>query len=151
MTKNDPVSKNALPRNLQLFYNEKQTETIIYEFDLQSINDDLLTTLRSKYGHCVFANTKKYIKCGGENENFIGYGPEDREREHRFTTLKYNVSRIDNLVYHFEHSRTSFSNGENKYYNPNHELCDKLIAMNYNKLLDYYSNIEYRKKYNKFD
>jgi hypothetical protein len=143
-----PYGDGQYQREISLSFNRDDFNV---NFDLQSINDDLLTTLRSKYGHCVFANTKKYIKCGGENENFIGYGPEDREREHRFTTLKYNVSRIDNLVYHFEHSRTSFSNGENKYYNPNHELCDKLIAMNYNSLLDYYSNIEYRKKYNKFD
>jgi predicted glycosyltransferase involved in capsule biosynthesis len=89
--------------------------------------NNLLKELTSKYGHCVFANTKKYRKCGGENENFIGYGPEDQERENRFITLKYNVSRVDNLVYHFEHSRTPFSNGDNKYYDPNHKLCVELL------------------------
>ena len=38
----------------------------------------------AKCGHCVFINTEKYKKCGGENELFIAYGPEDVERYERF-------------------------------------------------------------------
>lgn len=120
-------------------------------FNLQLIDDKLLKKLRSKYGHCVFANTNKYIECGGENENFIGYGPEDQERENRFIKLRYKVSRVNSLVYHFEHFRTNFSNGNNQFYSSNHSLCEKLINMDYTSLLNYYSNIEYKKKYSKFN
>jgi hypothetical protein len=143
-----PYGEGQYQREISLLFNRDDFNV---NFDLESISDNLLKTFPSKYGHCVFANTKKYRKCGGENENFIGYGPEDQEREHRFITLKYNLSRIDNLVYHFEHSRTPFSNGDNKYYKSNHDLCDKLMAMNYETLLNYYSNIEYKTKYNKFN
>jgi hypothetical protein len=30
-------------------------------------------------------------------------------------------------------------------------LCDKLLAMDYKSMLDYYNNIEYREKYDKFN
>ena len=61
------------------------------------------------------------------------------------------MSRVDDLVYHFEHLRTPFSNGDNKYYTSNHTLCDKLLTMNYNSLLNYYNTVEYKQKYNKFN
>jgi hypothetical protein len=143
-----PYGDGKYQREISLGFNRDEFNV---NFDIQSIDDNSLKTLTSKYGHCVFANTKKYRKCGGENENFIGYGPEDQERENRFITLKYNVSRVDNLVYHFEHSRTQFSNGESEYYNPNHKLCDKLLEMDYKSMLDYYNNVEYRQKYDKFN
>ena len=143
-----PYGDGKYQREISLGFNRDEFNM---NFDINSIDTNLLKTLTSKYGHCVFANTKKYRKCGGENENFIGYGPEDQERENRFLTLKYNVSRIDNLVYHFEHSRTPFSNGDNEYYDPNHKLCDKLLAMDYKSMLDYYDNVEYRQKYDKFN
>ena len=143
-----PYGDGEFQREISLSFNRNYFNV---NFDLQSIDNKLLKTIRSKYGHCVFADTKKYIKCGGENENFIGWGPEDQERENRFITLKYNVSRVDNLVYHFEHSRTQFSNGSSKYYDLNHKLFDKLLAMDYKTILDYYDNVEYRQKYNKFN
>jgi hypothetical protein len=143
-----PYGDGHYQREIPLTYNR---DNFNLQFDISSIEPSILKTLRSKYGHCVFANTKKYRECGGENEGFIGYGPEDQEREFRFITLKYIVSRIDDIVYHFEHSRTSFSSGENQYYQFNHELCSKIMSMDTNKLLDYYSTIEYRKKYTNFN
>ena len=143
-----PYGDGEFQREISLDFNRNDFNV---NFDLQSIDNKLLKTIRSKYGHCVFANTKKYIKCGGENENFIGYGPEDQERENRFIKLKYKVSRVDDLVYHFEHLRTPFSNGDNEYYDPNHKLCDKLLAMDYESILGYYNNVEYRQKYDKFN
>ena len=54
-------------------------------------------------------------------------------------------------MYHFEHLRTPFSNGDNEYYDPNHKLCDKLLEMDYESILGYYNNVEYRQKYDKFN
>jgi hypothetical protein len=143
-----PYGDGQFQREIPLKFNR---DDFNINFDIPSIEPSILKTLRSKYGHCVFANTKKYWECGGENEGFIGYGPEDQEREFRFITLNYVVSRIDDIVYHFEHSRTSFSNGENKYYLPNHDLCSKLMSMKSNELSNYYSTIEYKQKYTKFN
>jgi hypothetical protein len=143
-----PYGDGKYQREISLGFNRDEFNV---NFDIQSIDNNLLITLTSKYGHCVFANTKKYRNCGGENENFIGYGPEDQERENRFITLKYNVSRVNNLVYHFEHSRTKFSNGDSEYYEPNNKLFDKLSAMDYKSMSDYYDNVEYKQKYDKFN
>jgi hypothetical protein len=143
-----PYGDGEYQREISLKYNREKFDV---NFDISDIGGEFLEKITSKYGHCIFANIKKYIECGGENENFVGYGPEDVEREFRIITLKYRISRIDNLVYHFEHSRTPFSNGDNKYYDKNHKLCDKLLAMDYKSMLDYYNNIEYREKYDKFN
>ena len=104
----------------------------------------------AKCGHCIFLDTKKYISCGGENEGFIAYGPEDSERYERFHKIDYKVDRINDLVYHFEHSRTPTSSNQNKYFNSNKSLYVKLNKMSKNEIISYYSNINYKEKYNKF-
>jgi predicted glycosyltransferase involved in capsule biosynthesis len=142
-----PYGDGEYQRDISLTYNRENFDV---NFDISDIGDEFLKKITSKYGHCIFANTKKYMECGGENENFVGYGPEDVEREFRIITLKYIISRIDNLVYHFEHSRTPFSDGNNPYFNRNHELCQNIIKMNYEGLLNYYSKVDYKQKYNNF-
>jgi len=56
-------------------------------------------------GHVQFIRRDVYIEGGMENENFQGSAPEDKERIHRFVTLGYRVARIENFIYHIEHSR----------------------------------------------
>jgi predicted glycosyltransferase involved in capsule biosynthesis len=142
-----PYGDGKYQREISLNYNREKFDV---NFDISDIGGEFLEKITSKYGHCIFANTKKYIECGGENEKFVGYGPEDVEREFRIITLKYRISRIDNLVYHFEHSRTPFSDGNNPYFDRNHELCRNIIKMNYEGLLNYYSKVDYKEKYNNF-
>jgi predicted glycosyltransferase involved in capsule biosynthesis len=142
-----PYGDGEYQREISLKYNREKFDV---NFDISDIGGEFLEKITSKYGHCIFANTKKYIECGGENEKFVGYGPEDVEREFRIITLKYRISRIDNLVYHFEHLRTPFSSGNNPYFNRNHELCQNIMKMNYEGLLNYYSKVDYKEKYNNF-
>lgn len=83
---------------------------------LKSENKDIHTSF---CGHAFFANTKKYKELGGENENFVSYGPEDRERLMRFIRLNAKVGRLDDrFVYHFEHERGQDST-------PNHKNAAK--------------------------
>ena len=57
-------------------------------------------------GFAVFVGTDFYRKSGGENEKFVSYGPEDRERLYRFCKLGGRSGRIKNgTAYHFEHCR----------------------------------------------
>ena len=82
-----------------------------------------------------------------ENENFKSWGPEDAERLYRFITLGYNVSRINDWVYHLEHAR-----GENSWYNNPHmqnnkNLWESLQRMNKDQLKQYYTSQDYLKKY----
>jgi hypothetical protein len=82
-----------------------------------------------------------------ENENFRAYAPEDKERFYRFNTLGYNIGRVNDYVYHLEHSR-----GENSWFNNphmlhNNELWNYLSNMSKQELKEYYSKQEYLKKY----
>lgn len=91
----------------------------------------------SKYGFVQFFNTESYIMGGGENENFVAYAPEDVERHYRFKTLGYKVKRINNTIYHLEHSRTPNSWFTNPYRQANEIEWIKVSKMNKNELEKY--------------
>lgn len=119
-------------------------------FDLNTLKPTDFKLWSSKCGHCIFLDTKKYIECGGENEHFIAYGPEDSERYERFYKIGFNVGRINDLVYHFEHSRTPTSSNQNKFFQKNKELYQTLNKMTKDEIIKYYSDINYKSKYKNF-
>jgi hypothetical protein len=98
-------------------------------------------------GHVQFIRRSSYIGAGMENENFISYSPEDKERIHRFGLLGYNVGRIDDTVYHLEHARTPNSWITNPYMKQNFELWDYLKGLSREELTQYYQEQKYLKKY----
>lgn len=55
-----------------------------------------------------------YIKAGGENEHFYGWGMEDLERVKRMEILGLPVSRVGGSLFHLFHSRYENS----RFYNP---------------------------------
>ena len=120
------------------------------DFDL-SILDKSSQVSTSDFGWVQFFNRSVYIEGGMENENFRGSSPEDKERFFRFTTLEYKVGRIDNWIYHLEHSRGANSWPEsirgNPYMMQNFEIWNHLQTLNKQKLKEYYSNQDYLKKY----
>ena len=120
-------------------------------FNLGDIKKESYDIWNAKYGHCIFLNTKKYKQSGGENENFIAYGPEDVERYERFIKIGYNVKRINNYIYHLEHSRTAFSNNLHSNYNNNNSLYSILTKLSKEDTINYYNNIDYIKKYKNFN
>ena len=101
----------------------------------------------SDFGWVQFFNRQVYIDGGMENENFKAYSPEDKERFYRFTTLGYNVDRINDYVYHLEHSRGENSWFNNPYMIYNMQEWEKIQTMNKRQLIEYYSQQEYLKKY----
>jgi hypothetical protein len=120
------------------------------DFDF-SILDKSSQVSSSDFGWVQFFNRSVYIEGGMENENFRGSSPEDKERFFRFTTLEYKVGRIDNWIYHLEHSRGANSWPEsirgNPYMVQNFEVWNHLQTLNKQKLKEYYSNQDYLKKY----
>ena len=66
------------------------------------------------YGHlstggAFFVNRKDYLEFGGENENFIGWGPEDIERVKRVEISGRKVHFASGPMYHLWHPRGSTS------------------------------------------
>jgi hypothetical protein len=114
---------------------------------ISNIEDIYLKNDYSEYGHCVFFRTDSYKNIGGENENFISYGPEDSERYQRCHRFGLRLHRIKDYVYHFEHSRTNFSNKENPDFINNEKLFLELKNMSDLDFISYYNDQKYCKNY----
>jgi len=102
-------------------------------------------------GHVQFFKRSAYIEGGMENENFRGSSPEDKERLHRFQKLGYKVGRIENWIYHLEHSRGNNSWPISFHGNPhmqdNIALWRYLHDLSEDELRLYYRDQKYLKKY----
>lgn len=62
---------------------------------------------RPSVGGVYFVNKEKFIYYGGENEAFVGWGPEDAERIKRLEILGATVKRVDGPIYYAYHPATS--------------------------------------------
>jgi hypothetical protein len=60
---------------------------------------------RSSVGGAFIVNKQRYLKGGGENENFYGWGPEDAERLKRMEILEEPTQRIEGPLFHLHHPR----------------------------------------------
>ena len=112
-----------------------------------SILDSKSTTAKAQYGHVQFFNKSSYIAAGMENENFRSWGPEDQERYYRFEKLGYKIGRVNDYVYHIEHSRGQDSDYANPYHGDNVNLFDYLKSLTQQELRSYYSSQKYLRKY----
>ncbi len=126
------------------------TDEVVSQF-LETGNFEILdnhsTEHTSDFGWVQFFNRQVYVDGGMENENFKAYAPEDKERFYRFNILDYNVGRINDYVYHLEHSRGQNSWFSNPYMQSNMQEWEKIQTMNKKQLKEYYSKQNYLKKY----
>lgn len=120
-------------------------------FDLKKITKEHTKVGNCEVGHCAFFNTEVYRREGGENENFISWGPEDKERAYRFARLGYKVGWLENSwVYHFEHERGLDSSKENPYMTQNENLFNQILNKSEEDLRSYYRNQQYITQYDNF-
>jgi len=119
------------------------------EYSMDFINNSPNINLYSaECGHCIFFNTDIYKNLGGENENFISYGPEDKERLYRFHLLTNSIIwRNGHKVYHLEHYRGDDSWTSNPNYYHNWNVFNSIKNLTPNEVAEYYMNVEYIKKY----
>lgn len=74
---------------------------------------------KPKVGGCIVHNKASFFDAGGENEKFISWGHEDRERYDRFTKLGYIIDRVPGVLYHLDHHIGSDSSADNPHYTAN--------------------------------
>lgn len=90
-----------------------------------------------KVGGCVVHDRNSFLLAGGENENFISWGHEDKERKIRFEKLGFKVSRVDGVLYHLDHEISTDSSPCNPYYVQNASEYRKVKYMNTEDLKKY--------------
>ncbi len=126
------------------------TDTLVSKFLNENFDLSVLgeksKPFMAKYGFVQFFNRGVYIEGGMENENFVAYAPEDAERYHRFKSFGYNVQRIDNLVYHLEHSRTINSSLSNPFMANNNGEWEKARHMSPDEYKKYLYEQSYYKR-----
>ena len=107
------------PYDSRLVYlSEEETEMFVKDMDLECLEQRDLSLLinRPSCGGVYLANKKRYLALGGENEKFVGWGPEDAERMRRVTIMDGGVSWIGiGRAYHLYHPRLENS----RYFNEN--------------------------------
>lgn len=134
----------------QVHVNDEVVSEFLNTLDF-SVLDSNSNIFDAQYGHVQVLNKKSYFSAGMENENFKGSSPEDKERFYRFTKLGYNVGRIDECVYHLEHSRGvnswPISAQKNPHMQSNFSLWEQIQNMTEEELKLYYQNQKYLEKY----
>lgn len=122
----------------------------IYEEFVNTLNTSTLDKRKSlsnsTIGWTQFINRQVYIDSFMMNENFISWGCEDDEFYYRMRVLGNRIARIDNYVYHLEHSRTNNSWFSNPNFNNNYQLWNQIKTFDKNQLIQYYKNQDYLKK-----
>lgn len=107
------------PYDSRLVYlSEEETEMFVKDMDLECLEQRDLSLLinRPSCGGVYLAHKKRYLALGGENEKFVGWGPEDAERMRRVTIMGGGVSWIGiGRAYHLYHPRLENS----RYFNEN--------------------------------
>jgi predicted glycosyltransferase involved in capsule biosynthesis len=96
---------------------------------------------RNSFGGCLFMNKDKYLSIGGENENFISWGPEDRERITRITKMGLKVTRIPGTLYHLYHNVSINSRIPHKHTDTNRIELQKISLMTKSELTHYFNSI----------
>lgn len=96
---------------------------------------------RKLCGGAYLVHRQRYLECGGENERFTGWGPEDAERLHRVRILGHGVSwTASGQLYHLYHPR-----GANSGYRSDEEAdrlrreLVKVCCMDKDSLMNYIS------------
>ena len=80
------------------------------------------------------------------NENFVSWGCEDDEFYYRMSVLGNRIARVNDYVYHLEHSRTYNSWFSSPNFNDNFNLWNTIKIFDKNQLMNYYMEQEYLKK-----
>jgi hypothetical protein len=121
----------------------------IYEIFVRTLDTSVLdqnkSISNSTIGWTQFVNRQKYIESYMMNENFISWGCEDDEFYYRMSVLGNRIGRIDNYVYHLEHSRTHNSWFSNPNFNNNYHLWNQIKTFDRNQLMRYYESQSYVK------
>lgn len=120
----------------------KRRETKVEDYCLK-IHEYVLAHGPNSVGGAFLVNKKAYVRYGGENQHFYGWGPEDAERCKRMEILGLPVFRSQGPLLHLFHPRMQnswFGSKELEYANRMEFV--KVAGMTKSRLLQYISEWE---------
>lgn len=134
----------------------KEGFTFVYPYDgkfvdieRQYIKDGIIKEKESfangSYGGAVFGNLSKYQECGLENENLIGWSPDDVERQARVSILGRSICRIEGKCYHILHPKIGFASSANPFNEQNLKEYGRVMNMKKEELKEYIKNWNWTK------
>lgn len=84
-----------------------QTFQKTLNYNLLEKNISMMHLMHGYYsvGGAFIVDKSRYIKIGGENENFLGWGPEDAERVKRIEINGLSIYRSVGPLFHLSHPR----------------------------------------------
>ena len=126
-------------------YNMEIFNEFIKSWSGTSVLDKSKRLSNSTIGWSQFIDRQKYIDSYMMNENFVSWGCEDDEFYFRMSTLGNRIARVNNYVYHLEHSRTHNSWFSNPNFNNNWNLWNTIKTFDRDQLVEYYENQDYLK------
>lgn len=94
------------------------------------------STVHLGVGGIVMFNKELFLKIGGYNENFVGWGCEDNEVEYRLKTLNrlyYRDKDKSSICFHLYHAQAQ--RAENPFYDRNGKLLNEIQRMDESQLL----------------
>jgi hypothetical protein len=89
-------------------------------------------------GFSLFVATKRYADGGGENEDFVSYGPKDDARLYSHTRLGLRYGRVRGRVFHMEHQRGVNSSPSNPLFASNVRAFQRIKAMDRTQLSEHF-------------
>jgi predicted glycosyltransferase involved in capsule biosynthesis len=148
--KNDQVDV-VYPYGCGVYQWRSEYNVEVYNEFVEKLNVSVLDKRKILYNSTIgwvqFVNRKKYIQSYMMNENFISWGCEDSEFYYRMSFLGNRIARIDDYVYHLEHSRTFNSWFSNPNFNSNNNLWNTIKTFNIDQLVNYYERQDYFKNH----
>lgn len=132
-------------QNAVRYTDEICSEFILGGYDLEFLKENSFR-LASTVGFSQVFNRNSYIEFGMMNENFMSWGCEDCELYYRMMELGYKVGRVEDDVYHLEHSRTFNSHYHNPHFQDNNKLWEWFRTQGKESILAYYEHQDYLKE-----
>lgn len=86
-------------------------------------------SLGDPLGGCVMRSMSNFIDVGMDNEHFIGWTPEDKERIHRAQSFGSRVTRIHGPMFHLEHPRQTPRPYSDPYWQVGHAEFERIQTL----------------------
>lgn len=132
------------PLQVQLFQNSKDINILKHNIPYMYPMYGSLSL-----GGAFIVNAKEYLRSGGDNEHFLGWGPEDLERIKRMEILypNHSIYRSPGCLFHLWHPRLHNS----WYANEEYEIAGKqeflkICSMTAEELRMYVNSWSWRKQ-----